>query len=153
MENIENMDIGSIAVRAVAFLIDQILIGIVVAVLLFLGVGSIIGINILSGGHMSSLSARGTISFSGLMMVLWILYFTYFEGSSGQTIGKKLMNLKVIKTDGREMDYLSALVRNVLRIVDSLPTLYILGILLILVTKERQRLGDMVAGTIVVKIG
>ena len=53
--------------------------------------------------------------------------------------------------NGEKVDFLSAFVRNQFRIIDSLPTLYILGILLILVTTENQRLGDMIASTVVVK--
>jgi len=151
MDNYENMEIGNIVARAVAFIIDQILIGVVVAILLFLGLGSLIGITIISGGELAPLSIGGAIGLSAVLMVLWILYFTYFEGSSGQTIGKKFLNLKVVKTDGSKVDYFSAFLRNLLRVVDSLPTAYILGILLIIVTKERQRLGDMVAGTLVVR--
>jgi len=86
-----------------------------------------------------------------IMVFLWLIYFTYFEGTSGQTIGKKLTNIKVVKEDGSKCDFGSALVRNILRIVDQLPFLYILGIILIAATDKRQRLGDMLAKTIVVK--
>lgn len=87
----------------------------------------------------------------GVMALLWLVYFTYFEGTSGQTIGKKLTHIKVVKEDGSTCDLGSALVRNFLRIVDHLPFLYILGIILIAATDKRQRLGDMLAKTIVVK--
>jgi uncharacterized RDD family membrane protein YckC len=86
------------------------------------------------------------------MWLLWLVYFTYFEGTSGQTIGKSLTHLKVVKEDGSKCDFGSAFVRNILRIVDHLPFLYILGIILIAATDKRQRLGDMLAKTIVVKV-
>jgi len=60
-----------------------------------------------------------------------------FEGTSGQTIGKKLTHVRVIKEDGSRCDFGSALVRN------------ILGIILIAVTEKKQRLGDMLAKTVV----
>ncbi|MCW3975822.1 MAG: RDD family protein [Candidatus Bathyarchaeota archaeon] len=86
----------------------------------------------------------------GLQFLLWLAYFTYFEGSSGQTIGKKVANIKVVKVDFSKCDYGSAFVRTILRIIDRLPFLYILGFVLIAVTDKKQRLGDMLAKTIVV---
>jgi len=60
--------------------------------------------------------------------------------------------VKVVKEDGSPCDFGSALVRSILRIVDSLPAIYILGIILIAATEKKQRLGDMLAKTIVVKV-
>lgn len=88
----------------------------------------------------------------GIQFLLWIVYFTYFEGTSGQTIGKKFSHIKVLKSDGDPCDSGAALVRNLLRIIDSLPFIYILGIILIAATDKHQRLGDMLAKTIVVKL-
>jgi uncharacterized RDD family membrane protein YckC len=93
----------------------------------------------------------GMFGILGLMWILWLIYFTYFEGTSGQTLGKRLTHIKVAKEDGSTCDIGSALVRNILRIVDHLPFLYILGIILIAATEKRQRLGDMLGRTIVIK--
>jgi uncharacterized RDD family membrane protein YckC len=87
----------------------------------------------------------------GIQFVLWLIYFTYFEGTSGRTIGKKFAHIKVVKDDGSKCDLGAALIRNILRIIDSLPFIYILGIILIATTNKKQRLGDMLAKTIVVK--
>ncbi len=87
----------------------------------------------------------------GSQFLLWLVYYTYFEGSSGQTLGKKVINIKVVKSDGSKCEYGSALIRTILRIIDNLPFLYILGIILIAATDKQQRLGDMLANTIVVK--
>jgi uncharacterized RDD family membrane protein YckC len=85
------------------------------------------------------------------MALLWVIYFTYFEGTSGQTIGKRFTQIRVVKENGSPCDFGSALIRNILRIVDEQPAVYILGIILIASTDKRQRLGDMLAKTIVVK--
>ena len=132
-------DYAGLVQRAVALIIDQILIGVALVVLIFAGVLS------------TSMSAGAVIVIMGVQWVLWLVYFTILEGSSGQTIGKRFMNIRVISADGSDLSYAQAMVRSLLRIVDSLPTLYILGIILVIVTRERQRLGDMVAGSVVIR--
>lgn len=57
-----------------------------------------------------------------------------------------------MKADGTPCDFGAALVRNLLRIIDSQPFIYIVGIILIAATDKHQRLGDMLAKTIVVKV-
>jgi uncharacterized RDD family membrane protein YckC len=145
--------LGDLGSRIVAGIVDYIIIGIVtgiLAVLLF--VGTIAG---LAAGPAMIIGfsgwVGGVLGILGIMWLLWLIYFSYFEGTSGQTIGKTLTHIKVIKEDGSRCDFGSALIRNILRIVDHLPFLYILGIVLIAATEKRQRLGDMLAKTIVVK--
>ncbi|MEK0325920.1 MAG: RDD family protein, partial [Nitrosopumilus sp.] len=70
-----------------------------------------------------------------------------------QTIGKKIVGIRVIgQVDRGNPSFISALTRNVLRYVDYIPYLFpIIGVVLILATKKRQRLGDLVAKTYVVR--
>jgi uncharacterized RDD family membrane protein YckC len=90
--------------------------------------------------------------FTLLMFGLWILYFTYLEATSGQTLGKRLLNLRVVDpATGRPPSFEKSFVRSILRIVDWLPFLYLLGFIIALVTERKQRLGDLAAGTIVVR--
>jgi len=90
-------------------------------------------------------------SVMGLLMPL--LYFSYFESSSGQTIGKLAMSIKVVdQTTGARIDFARALIRNVLRVVDFLPVFYIIGGLLVATTERKQRLGDMGASSVVVRV-
>ena len=143
-------DLGS---RIVAGIVDYIIIGIiagVLSILVFLPVSVVTGPGIMDGGFRVGWLS-GMLGIIGAMWLLWLIYFTYFEGTSGQTIGKKLTHIRVIKEDGSRCDFGSALVRNLLRIVDHLPFLYVLGIILIAATEKKQRLGDMLAKTIVVK--
>lgn len=144
--------LGDLGSRIVAGIVDYVIIGIVtciLALLLFLPVLVMTGIRMMSGGGPGGF--RGFLGILVVMWLLWLIYFTYFEGTSGQTIGKKLAHIKVIKEDGSKCNIGSALVRNILRIVDHLPFLYLLGIILIAATNKKQRLGDMLGKTIVVK--
>lgn len=78
-------------------------------------------------------------------------YFTLFEAFwNGQTPGKRVMKLRVIKDSGRQVTFFEALSRNLLRFVDYLPAIYLVGVVTMLCTKRHQRLGDLAAGTIVV---
>jgi uncharacterized RDD family membrane protein YckC len=68
----------------------------------------------------------------------------------GQTLGKKLMRLRVTDVHGMQLQFSQVVVRNLLRFVDSLPALYLVGGLACLINRYGQRLGDFAANTIVV---
>jgi uncharacterized RDD family membrane protein YckC len=70
---------------------------------------------------------------------------------SGQTVGKRVMNLRVIQESGVRIGFYHAALRNLARPVDRLPVLYLVGGITALVSRSHQRLGDMLAGTIVVR--
>lgn len=78
-------------------------------------------------------------------------YFALFEALwHGQTPGKRVMKLRVIKDSGRQITLFESLTRNLLRFVDYLPSLYLVGVITMLCNKRHQRLGDLAAGTLVV---
>ena len=78
-------------------------------------------------------------------------YFSLFEAFwRGQTPGKRVMRLRVIKDTGRQITFFEALARNLLRTIDYLPSLYLVGVITMLCNKRNKRLGDFAAGTIVV---
>lgn len=78
-------------------------------------------------------------------------YFALFEAFwQGQTLGKRVMKLRVIKDSGRQITFFEALARNLLRLVDYLPGLYLVGVITMLCNKRNKRLGDFAAGTLVV---
>jgi uncharacterized RDD family membrane protein YckC len=78
-------------------------------------------------------------------------YFAFFEAVwNGQTPGKRFARLRVIKDDGRPIGVYDALARNLLRIVDQIPGIYAIGVVVMLFSKQSKRLGDYVAGTVVV---
>jgi uncharacterized RDD family membrane protein YckC len=86
-----------------------------------------------------------------LLFVLQFGYFAIFEAIwNGQTPGKRLMHLRVIQDSGRPITVFEAVARNLLRIIDSIPGLYGVAIISALLSAKSQRLGDFVAGTVVV---
>lgn len=89
-----------------------------------------------------------------LIFVVFLLnsaYFAFFEAIwNGQTPGKRYAQLRVMKDDGRPISAFDAIARNLLRTVDSLPALYGVGIVSMVLSKQNKRLGDFVAGTVVV---
>jgi uncharacterized RDD family membrane protein YckC len=83
--------------------------------------------------------------------LLYSAYFAFFEIVwNGQTPGKRYAQLRVMKDDGRPISPYDAIARNLLRIVDSMPGFYGVGVLSVLFSKQSKRLGDFVAGTVVV---
>jgi uncharacterized RDD family membrane protein YckC len=92
----------------------------------------------------------GAVFFIGIFLLEWF-YPVYFEvWRGGQTIGKKIMKLKVINDDGTPVGFAAALIRNLLRVVDLLPVGYAAGIITSLCNRDFKRLGDLAAGTLVV---
>jgi uncharacterized RDD family membrane protein YckC len=94
-----------------------------------------------------------------LLIVLFLIfagYFIFFEWLwNGQTPGKRLMKLRVIREDGRPITLWEAIARNILRIFDNLPIplipIYSVGLVAIFLSNRDQRIGDMFAGTVVVR--
>jgi uncharacterized RDD family membrane protein YckC len=83
---------------------------------------------------------------------LWFAYDVFFEVTrNGQTPGKKYCGIRVIREGGAPLDFTAGCVRNLLALADLLPMFYFLGAVLILLNRRRQRLGDLAAGTIVVR--
>ena len=81
-------------------------------------------------------------------------YFMLFEILwSGQTPGKRLVGVRVIRENGYPIRPVDAVIRNLVRIVDWLPGVYGVGVLTMLLNKRSRRLGDFASGTIVVREG
>ncbi|MFI5450327.1 MAG: RDD family protein [Candidatus Bathyarchaeia archaeon] len=135
------MEYQGIAVRFAAQLVDGVILGIVYFLLRFGMTGSF-SFDLFGAGALTLLAAWWLIS---------LLYFAILEGTKGATIGKMLLKIKVVQEDGKPCGIVPAFVRNILRIVDALPILYIIGILLISRSDKKQRLGDRVAKTVVIK--
>jgi uncharacterized RDD family membrane protein YckC len=87
----------------------------------------------------------------GAVILGWALYYHFaLESGDGQTVGKKLMKLRVVLVDGRPAGMREIAMRTVLRVVDGIGG-YIVGLIVMLATgRRRQRLGDLAAGTMVV---
>jgi uncharacterized RDD family membrane protein YckC len=69
----------------------------------------------------------------------------------GQTIGKKLLGLRVVDARGLRLEPAQVVVRNLMRFIDAMPALYLVGGVACVFSRHRQRLGDLAAGTVVVR--
>jgi uncharacterized RDD family membrane protein YckC len=99
--------------------------------------------------------AHGWVVFDPICLIFLVIMFAYavfLEGLAGATAGKWASGIRVIGPDGRRPGLSRALLRNVLRLVDTLPVLNILGVILILLSPQRARFGDRVAATRVVHV-
>jgi len=85
-------------------------------------------------------------------LFLIALYFIFLEGIFGRTIGKWFLGLRIIQRNGEKPGLRRALLRNILRLVDGLPAFSLLGAVMILVSQERARVGDLVSGTRVISV-
>ena len=89
-----------------------------------------------------------------MIIVLFLLftgYFILFEWLwNGQTPGKRLLKLRVIREDGRPITFWEAIARNLLRVFDALP-IYSIGLIVIFLSNRDQRVGDIFAGTVVIR--
>jgi uncharacterized RDD family membrane protein YckC len=96
--------------------------------------------------------AVGAAIFAIAFFLTFFFYDVLFEvRSRGRTPGKRWTGLRVVRTGGRPVTFVPSCIRNVLRLVDILPALYAIGMLFIFFTKRNQRLGDVAAGTLVVR--
>ena len=83
--------------------------------------------------------------------VLQFGYFSFFEAIwNGRTPGKRWTHLRVITDSGRPIGTQEAILRNLMRIVDALPSIYAIGIITSLISRQNKRIGDYVAGTVVI---
>jgi uncharacterized RDD family membrane protein YckC len=95
------------------------------------------------------------IASAGFALVFFVVLFVYdvaFEVlASGRTLGKRWNGLRVVRVGGQPIGFLSSVIRNLMRVIDILPGFYLVGMTSVLVTRKNQRLGDIVAGTVVVR--
>jgi uncharacterized RDD family membrane protein YckC len=85
-------------------------------------------------------------------LALELGYFVLFETANGQSVGKRALRLRVVQDGGFPITLGHALVRNLLRVVDALPGTYIVGLVSVILSSDGKRLGDLAAGTIVVRL-
>ena len=115
---------------------------------------SLIALSVMSVGTAGRQQPWSTVGLALLVLFAFCLHWGYFTGFEiawrGQTPGKRVARIRVIKDLGRPLDAPSAILRNLLRVVDFLPAMYGTGVLVMVLDRQGRRLGDLVAGTVVV---
>src|SRR3989442_4188832 len=91
------------------------------------------------------------IAIIGSFVIIFGCFWTCEAFWSGQTVGKKVFRLRAVGDRGEPMTFVQAGIRNVVRIVDFLPYAYGVGVVVLFINGKGKRLGDLAAGTIVVK--
>ena len=134
--------VAGLATRGIAQILDLlILAGVLFAVYFFalfeLGIGQD--------------SIAGLIAIIGSFVVIFGYHWGCEAFWSGQTIGKKVFRLRAVGDRGEPMTFFQAGIRNIVRIVDFLPYGYGVGLVVLFINGKGKRLGDLAAGTIVVK--
>lgn len=129
-----------VGLRAVATIIDVMILGVIgYVVAMFTG-----------GTTNDGFELQGAPAF--LLMLIGFAYYIVLEAQFGWTVGKRLTGLRVIKVGGAPLDWQASIVRNLLRIVDGL-FFYLIGAIVVWTSDQKQRLGDKLAGTAVVRSG
>jgi uncharacterized RDD family membrane protein YckC len=135
------LTLAGVGSRFVSALVDVML-----QLVLLVGVS---GVGAAAGAFGSGYGSVVVLLASFLVFAAYDVLFEVF--ASGRTPGKRLNGLRVVRVDGSPVTFFTSAIRNVLRLVDILPGLYFVGIVTILVTRQNQRLGDVAAGTLVVR--
>ncbi|MEY2477968.1 MAG: hypothetical protein QOG87_3283 [Actinomycetota bacterium] len=134
-----DLPLAGVGSRFIAAVIDT-----TIQVLLVLGIG-LIAAAAPDSGLVAALTVVAAFS-------VFIGYDISFETlASGRTPGKRVTGLRVVTSGGAPVRFITSAIRNVLRLIDILPGSYFVGIVAIVATKRNQRLGDLAAGTLVVR--
>jgi len=128
-----NAPFANLSARITAFLIDLAILSVLSLFLLIL-----------------FFQKFGIIIFIYVLLSLQIFYFMFLEYFFGASIGKAIAEIKVEAMDG-EIDFMGAFTRNILRTLEFFLGFYLVSLLFILLTSKKQRLGDVIADTIVVR--
>jgi uncharacterized RDD family membrane protein YckC len=130
--------------RILATIVDGLIFGGLYAVMVLL-FGSISSVGFADWN--GSMPALPTLLYG----VIVVLYYILLEGYLGQTVGKMLLGIKVVREDNGEVPGLGgATIRTLLRIVDGISS-YLVAFITVLISGKNQRLGDMAAHTLVIR--
>jgi uncharacterized RDD family membrane protein YckC len=135
--------------RAAAFILDQLILYAVDIILIIIFLLVTKGITTWGTFHNSE-TLPLAITIILFFVINWGYFFAFEFFAGGKTIGKKILGIRVIQENGHSLTLLSSFIRNLLRIIDALPVSYLLGFIMMFFHPKHKRIGDLVAGTIVV---
>ena len=127
--------------RFIAELIDSVLIALLVAAL--------IAVAALAGGAAGTILAA--VALGGVLLISIAFHIAFEVLAAGRTPGKRLNALRVVMEGGEPVGLRASSVRNLLRLLEGPPLFYAPAIVAVLATRRNQRLGDLAAGTLVVR--
>lgn len=138
-----DLTLAGLGSRMIAAVVDAIIVG-----LALLGLGLAVGSLIGTGADDLLVAGLSAVAIS----IVVLGYFAGFEAfNEGRTLGKRSVGIRVVTMEGDSIGFLAAFLRNLLRLVDFLPLIYVVGSITILTTRTNQRLGDIAANTIVIR--
>lgn len=147
-------EMAGIGSRFLASLLDHLILGVTLGLVLC-AAQAIVTIAVISNGESSQ--GAGYLLAAVLVIIFFLIfwgYFVLFETIwNGQTPGKRAGRLRVIRRDGQPVRAGEVMIRNIVRLVDLLPGFYGVGLVTMFIDKDARRLGDLAAGTIVVREG
>ena len=148
-------DLAGLGSRALALVVDQaiqilVLVGIVVALAQY---GAHEAPHHATPGTAAKVAESTLVAVVvGILFVVLFGYFIIFEAVwNGQTPGKKLLGLRVVRDGGYPIDFAASLIRNLIRVGELLAGYYLIAGISMLLSPENKRIGDHAAGTIVVR--
>lgn len=148
-EGSDNSQPSGIGRRGIAYLIDAIsvfVIGVALG-LIFSMISLLLSFTV---GFMS-LAAAGANGVFALVALMPLTYFILLEAKYGKTIGKEIMNLKVVREDGSKIGGKESIIRNLLRVIDEAVSFFLVAIVSMALSDKNQRVGDRAANTMVVQ--
>ena len=134
--------VAGLGTRAIAQVLDLLIISTVLLAVYFVA---------LAAGAAGSATAATLIAVIGSFAVIFGYFWLSEALWSGQTVGKKAFRLRAVGDRGEPLTFAQAGIRNIVRIVDFLPYGYGVGLIVLFANGKGKRLGDLAAGTIVVK--
>jgi uncharacterized RDD family membrane protein YckC len=143
-------DVAGIGSRFLAALVDNLII-FVTQVLVFIAL--LVTYRLLGSFDLESSGLTNWVIalVSLIMFAFYWGYYVLFEITwNGQTPGKRWVGLRVLRADGTTINLGESIIRNLLRLIDVLPAFYGVGIVVMFLNAQSRRLGDLVAGTLVV---
>jgi uncharacterized RDD family membrane protein YckC len=135
--------------RGAALIVDTTIVGLLIA--------AEVGVGVLAGKAFGALglTVAGVWIAGVVIAVAFVTYWGYYVWGeafrNGRTPGKRWLGLRVVRDDGSRVGVMDSVIRTALRLVDMLPGYYGVGLVSMLVSERSKRLGDFVAGTIVVR--
>jgi len=102
--------------------------------------------------HGFSLAGTAAVAVVAAVALVGFLYYLVAEGWFGATLGKAIVGIRVLRSDGSRCGLRASMIRNALRVVDGIAA-YLVGFLVAVLSKRRQRIGDRVADTVVTEHG